>query len=367
MISQSYTNSHYGNLSIDIQIFVIISAIPWFIILPFCSGVFLIMTKEWNVCGKNQLTECSYLLDSTQNSSSRPSLQLSLHINERQTTVDCRDTDTYLRSEDSATIADAKNNFCGTRWGFCIAMIIISSSLVINSGGDFYTSYYEFSDKTRMTFPWHRTRTACHVGAYIINPLLLIPVLISLLKTYRHIAIESDQLQELFVQDLPNTKLGIAQIIQWSEESFFSHMNSNRDILLRKANNFATIYLVCCLIWSLGTVYYLVKTKSPVISELGLYIKCAAHLISYATLVFFMWWNNRIIDKTKDLIKQILSLKSLKDQESTIDMASLEIVLKNCDSYAKIFQKKPSVPGILITVISTGAPLLVRFIQKDIF
>lgn len=361
LISQSYTNFHYEKLPIDIQIFVIIGAIPWFIILPFCSGVFLFVAAEQNILKKDQPTTYIHLLDiDRSNEFSRSTIS-------RQTTIDCHDAETWETFEMSVNRRNEKKLLGTRRWGFYVTMVVISISLIINSMGDFYTAYNEFSNKTRMAIPWHRSRSICRVGAYLLNPILLIPVIVCLLALYHNIAVKCDKLKEFFLQDNPNIEHGINQIAQWSEKSFFSHKNSTENILLRKSNIFASFFLLCCLTWSLGTVYYLFKTKSTITVETGLYIKCLTQLVFYATFVFFMWWTNRIVDNAKDTITQVLGLKSLKKQDSTIDMTSFQIILKNCDSYVKLFERKPSVPGIAFTIISAGAPLLVRFIQKEMF
>ncbi|CAF0853430.1 unnamed protein product [Didymodactylos carnosus] len=250
-------------------------------------------------------------------------------------------------------------------------MVVVSAAYVLNSGADYYTSYNEITNKTRMTYPWHITRTTCHIVAYTVNPFLLIPVLIHLLVTYRNIAIKSDKLRKLFVENHQDMELGIAEITERSEKLFFFNKNVNERIEVRPevrhANIFATVYLACCLTWSIGTVYYVFKTRAPVLAELGLYLKCIAHLVSYATLVLFMWQTNGIIDEMKETITMRLSLKLLKKEEPTTDIAALQAVLKYSDPYAEIFKMKPSVPGIVITVISTGAPILVSLIKKEIF
>lgn len=142
-------------------------------------------------------------------------------------------------------------------------------------------------------------------------------------------------------------------------ENIFSHIDrGNERIDVRHANIFANVYLSCCLIWSIGTLFYITKTKSSVFVEIGLYLKCIAHLVSYAALVLVMWWTNEIIDKMKETITMRFSYNLLKKEEPSADIVASQAALKYSDPYAEIFKMKPSVPSMLVTIISTGAPVL---------
>ena len=246
-------------------------------------------------------------------------------------------------------------------------MIVVSTAYVLHSGADYYTSVKEFTNKTRMAYPWHKTRTLRRAIAYTANPFLLIPVLIYLLIIYRNITMKSDKLrQKLFNSDY-DIRIDTVEIIERSEKSFFFKKSVRERIEVKHANMFATAYLLCCLFWSLGTVYYVSKTKSSISSELGLYLKCFAHLVSYTTLVLFMWRTNDAINEMKETLVTRLSLNLLKKKEPTAEMVALQAVLKHSDPYAELFTMKPSVPGIFITVLSAGAPILAPFIRKQLF
>ncbi|CAF2096242.1 unnamed protein product, partial [Rotaria magnacalcarata] len=356
------TNHKDATITIDTEVFVIIGAIPWFIVLPLCSGVYLLLKLQRNVVEEScDPTERTGLLADSQDTNindvelePKSSHEKSIGINR-----------VPLASTKSKT--GRTKQLCCQRWGFFFAMIVVSIAYILNSSADYYTSSKEFSNKTRMAYPWHRARTACHVIAYTVNPFLLVPVLIHLLVTYRHIAMKSDKLRNKFVENPHDMQLGISEITERGKKFFFHNKNINERIKLRHANNFATAYLSCCLIWSLGTVYYVYKTKSSIFAELGLYLKCIAHLVSYATLVLFMWWTNRSIDEMKETITMRLNFNLLKKEEPTTEIVALQAVLKYSDPYAEIFKMKPSVPSIIITVISTGAPILVSLVKKELF
>lgn len=361
MIAQSNTNHQDETLLIDIEVFVIIGAIPWFLILPVCAGIFLLWKSQKSIAGDCCCcTKHAGLQNDSQMSERSPLVVEPMLLHTEYTVLNSFFA--HSQSQSNQT-----KQFCCERWGFFLAMVIVSTAYALSTGADYYTSYKEFTNKTRMAYPWYRTRTSCRIIAYTANPFLLVPVLIYLLIIYRHIVVKTDELRKKFVNSNYDIRTDVVQIIESSENSFFSKEIVQEKIEVTRANTFATIYLLCGLIWSLGTVYYVFKTKSSVSDELGLYLKCFAHLLSYTTLILFMWRTNSAIDEMKEILIMRMSLNLLKKKEPTTEIVALKVVLKQIDPYAKIFTMKPSMPGILITVVSTAAPILAPFIRKQLF
>ncbi|CAF4398482.1 unnamed protein product [Rotaria socialis] len=235
-----------------------------------------------------------------------------------------------------------------------MGFILIGSLLSLS--GEIYIAISDIGNNTIMEYSGQRMRTGARLAVYIVNIVPTILAFYYMLNTYINIIKKSDVIRKLFLGR--NEQLGIKRIKDCTYDVFRLNTRSSERNELYCANTFASICIVCYLVWGLIYAYYVLAMQTFI--RIDLYLKTGGQFVVCTTLIIIMWITNQIVDN----MKRTIAVVQLVDDEPIIDVITMSLIVESCEPYASLFTIKPSLPGIIITILSGMAPLILPYVKQ---
>lgn len=218
-------------------------------------------------------------------------------------------------------------------------------------------AYDELSNLTMTAYWPQKARVISRFPSYLMNCVLIICTLWWILHIYYNLAKENDKIRRWFTGNTNDIEMGITAIRSYSENMLMRKKNHS----LKNANFFASIYVCCCLCWSVAYAYEVIRTQQTITR--GLILNSVAHLFSYGSLVIIMWLTNKTVDKMK---KTALQKINFEYQRTNVDLVSFKMLIKFYNPYALLLTKKTNVPDIFKAVLSGFVSLMSPFIKSHL-
>ena len=219
--------------------------------------------------------------------------------------------------------------------------------------------YDEYRNLTMATFWPQKARVLSRIPSYTLNSVLIILTLERVLRIYQDCAKESDRIRQLFVGNINDIETGITAIKAYSENVLAKKKNWKEKQMLKCANFFSTIYVTCCLAWTIA--YAIEVGRTEAIITIGIIVNSVAHLCAYGSLVTIMWLTNKSID---DMKKAVLQKMSFEHQR--MEFSAFKTLIECYDPYATLFTKKAYLSGIITTILTGFISLISPFIKSHL-
>ncbi|CAF1984241.1 unnamed protein product [Rotaria magnacalcarata] len=116
--------------------------------------------------------------------------------------------------------------------------------------------------------------------------------------------------------------------------------------------------IVCYLVWKLAYAYYVLAMQTYI--RIDLFLKAGGQFVVCTTLVIIMGITNQIVDN----MKKTITVVQVVDEEPIIDVITMSLIVESCEPYASLFTIKPSLPGIIITILSGIVPLIMPYVKQ---
>ncbi|CAF1457151.1 unnamed protein product [Rotaria magnacalcarata] len=62
--------------------------------------------------------------------------------------------------------------------------------------------------------------------------------------------------------------------------------------------------------------------------------------------------------------EKTITVVQVVDEEPIIDVITMSLIVESCEPYASLFTIKPSLPGIIITILSGIVPLIMPYVKQ---